>query len=185
VGAFIVAALYAASRIAHQYLNTLYASEIRLVALLHTEVAGVVAGRIIAVAVDVGLRHLAYVAENISGRWLLVLAQDTLLNEETGEAVQLLLKAPIVLRGKLRHKALWRVRRVSGVQTLILDVDKALFELLGSDIESIAEVDCIERLHIAGDEHHVVGRLIEYHQLTVTVVYESARGVDGLFKERV
>ena len=31
------------------------------------------------------------------------------------------------------------------------------------DIDSLAEIEGVEGLHVARDKHHVVGRLVEYH----------------------
>ncbi len=96
VGTVFVATLYSASGVAHKYLHALDPAQMLLIAFLYAEVTGIVAGRVIGVAVYIVAVHLAYIAEHIGGCRCLVLTQDTLLDEETRKAVELLLQASVV-----------------------------------------------------------------------------------------
>ena len=183
--AVLVAALDAAAGVADENLHALVAAQIRLVAFLHAEVAGIVAGRIIVVALHIVGVHLADVAEHVGGGGVVVLAQDALLYEESREAVELLLQAAVVLRRQLRDELLRRVRRIAGVEAFVAHVGEALAQLLGGDVERGAEVERVEGLHVAGNEHDVVGRLVEHHELAVAVVDEAARRIHRLFQKRV
>ncbi len=40
-------------------------------------------------------------------------------------------------------------------------------------------------MDVARNHHHVVGRLVEYHQGVVAVIYQTSRGIDRLSKKRV
>ena len=97
MGSVLVAALDSSAGVADEDFNALYTTEIWLVAFLDAEVAGVVAGAVVVVAVDVVLGDLADVAEDIGSCGVLVLPEDALLDEESGEAVELLLEAAVVL----------------------------------------------------------------------------------------
>ena len=93
----LISSLDAATGVADKNLDPFVASEIWLVALLDAEVAGVVAGGVVVVALDVVGRDLAYVAEYVGCGRVVILPEDAFLYEESGETVEFLLKASVVL----------------------------------------------------------------------------------------
>lgn len=74
-------------------------------------------------------------------------------------------------------EALGQIGGVVGVDILVAHVGKPLTQLLGSNLESLAEIKSIKILHILGDEHYVIGRLIVHHQLAVAVIKDASRGI--------
>ena len=181
----IVAAFDFAVSIANENLHAFAPSQHRLVALFNAKVAGVVARAIVVVFLEVVLVHLAYVAKHVGGIAIVVLPQNSLLDEESGESIKFLLKASVVLRRQVSHKRLLRVRRVVGIFPRVFQVFHTLVEFLAGDSECIAEVDGVEGLNVARNHHHIVGGLIEHNQTSVAVVDEPTRRVDGLLHEGV
>ncbi len=57
--------------------------------------------------------------------------------------------------------------------------------MLRGDVDGAAEIQRVEWLHVAGNEHYVVGRLVEYHQLAIAVIDKAARRIYGLFEKSV
>ena len=185
VCAVVVSSLNASVGVADENFHAFHATEILFVAFLYAEVAGIVTGSIVVVALYVIARHLADVAEHTACRRIVVLPEDAFLDEEAGEAVELFLQATVVLRRELRDEALRSVGRVARVAALVLHGGEALVELLAGDAQGSAEIESVERLHVARYHHHVVGGLIEHHKLAVAVVDESAAGIYCLFEERI
>ncbi len=181
----LVAALDASAGVAYEYLGALDASQVWLVGALDAQVAGVVARGVVVVGIDVVGVDLAQVAQHVGRRDIVVLAQDALLYEEAREAVQFLLQAAVVLARQLRDEALGGIGGIARIEVLVAHIGKALAQIVGCDVERAAEVERVERLHIARYEHHVIGRLIVHHQLALAVIHQSARGVHRLFQEGV
>ena len=161
------------------------ATKIGLIALFHAKVAGVVARAIVVVFFDFACIDFTNVTEHIGSSSVIILSQDTLLNEESGEAIELFLEAAIILSGEVGHERLWAVERVVGVLAWIFEVGHTLVERLTRDLQRVAEVGRVERLHIARNHHHIVGRLVEHHELAIAVVHESARRVECFAQESV
>ena len=83
------------------------------------------------------------------------------------------------------HERLWAVERVVGVLAWVLDVGHSLVEGLPRDLKRVAEVGSVEGLHVARNHHHIVGGLVEHHELAVAVVHQSARRVECFAQESV
>ena len=77
------------------------------------------------------------------------------------------------------------IGRIAGIETLVPHVGESLVELLGGDIQRAAEIERVERLDVARNQHHVICRLIEHNKFAVAVVDQSAGGIDSLFQECV
>ena len=105
---------------------------------------------------------------------MLVLTQDSFLYEKSGEAVKLFLKAPVVLRGELRDEALGGIRRIARIEAPVFHVGHTLVELLFGDVECRAEIERVEWLYVAWNEHDVVRRLVEYDKFAVAVIDKAA-----------
>ena len=73
--------------VANENLLSFESSEVRFVAFLYTEVAGVVAGTVVVVLFDVVVVHFADVTEQVCGIFVCVLAEDAFLDEKPGEAI--------------------------------------------------------------------------------------------------
>ena len=58
-------------------------------------------------------------------------------------------------------------------------------ELLHRDVESPTEGYGVEVLYVAWNHHHIVGRLVEHHQLTVAVVHQSSCRINCASQESV
>ena len=87
--------------------------------------------------------------------------------------MHLLLQHAVVLLLHLLFDDGGKQRRV-GARLLQL-----LTQLLLGDVDRLAQVHRVERLHILGDDHQVVGGLVVHQQRVVAVVDESARRGDG------
>ena len=107
--AVLIATLNLTARVADEYLLTFLSPQEMFVAFLDAEVAGVVAGGVFGIGVDIALRHLADVAKDIGSDGIAVLPENAFLNEQTGEAVELFLKAAIVLGRQMGEQPLRRV----------------------------------------------------------------------------
>lgn len=121
----------------------------------------------------------------MSGRVIGVLPDGTTLYVETGELEQFLLKHTTFLGRKLCHKSLMGVFRISGIHPPVFHILHALVELFARDVQGTAEIGRIELCHFAGYKGNVVSRLVEYKQLTVTVVDGSARRILYFIQESV
>ena len=171
--------------IADKYFLPLLATQIRLVALLDAEVAGVVAGAVVGVVVDIVLVHLADVAEDVGAAGAVVFAECLFLNEESGEAVELLLKAAIVLERQMADKHLLGKRGVAGVAPSVAHLLKLLAKLWKRDLQRAAQVERVEVVYLLGDDHDVVCRLVEHDETPLAVVDHTARGIDGLAQKGI
>ena len=127
VAPVVVATLDLAHSVAYEHLLPLAPAQKLLVALFQAQVARVVAWLVVGVLVDVVLVHLAYVAQHVGCRQVVVLAQDALLHVEAREAVQLLLDATAVLGREVGEQHLLDIGRVAA---LALHLVPALVQLL-------------------------------------------------------
>ena len=148
VAPLFIAALDASVSIAQQYLHPLLAAQHRLIGAFDTQVARIVAPRIIVVALDVAGRYLADIAQHIGRHGVGILAEHAVLDKEAGEAVELLLQTAIVLGRELSHEGLRRIGGVTGIETRVLHILHALVELLAGDSHRAAEVERIEGAHL-------------------------------------
>ena len=108
--AVVEAALDASVGIADEYFLALDAAQMLFVAFFHAKVAAIVARRVIIVFLYVFGRCLAYVAEHVCRRRVVILAQDALLDKEARKTVKFLLQAAIVLGREMRQETLGGVR---------------------------------------------------------------------------
>ena len=83
----LVTSLNAAAGVAYQDFCAFDAPQVWLVGALYAKVAGVVAGRVIGITLDVGLRNFAQVAKQIGSGAVIILPEDAFLNIEPREAV--------------------------------------------------------------------------------------------------
>ena len=111
--------------------------------------------------------------------------ENTVLNKESGETVQFLLQAAVILSRQLGHKSLRRVRRITGIEPRIFHILHTLVELFPGDSYGTAKVERIERSNLPYNHHHIVSRLVEHQQLTIPVINKSTRRILGLFEESV
>ncbi len=181
----VILALNASVCIADQDFHAFVSAKIWFVAFLYAEVPGIVARGIIAVSLDVVGRDFTYVAEDVGRSRIIVLAEDSFLDEKARETVEFFLQSAIVLRRQMAHQLLRGICGVAGVEALVLHVGQSLLELLSGYIQCIAEINRVEWFDVARDHHHVVGRLVEYDEFAVAVIHQSARRVYGLFQKSI
>ena len=185
VAAILIPALDAPVSVAQENLHPLLATQHLLVGTLDTQVARVVAPVVVVVLLHITGRNLTDIAQHIGRYGIGILPEHTVLNKEAGEAIELLLQTAIILSRELCHECLRRIGGVTGIEPGILHILHALVKLLASDTHRAAEVERIERSHLAHNHHHVVGRLVEHQQLAVAVIDKSARRILCLFEESV
>ena len=114
-----------------------------------------------------------------------VASYGALTNIETMKAEEFFLKNAILLRRNLWHEKLLGVSGVARVLVAILDDCHPLVELFLSDAERPAKVECVKVLHLAHDHHDVVGRLIIYQQLTITVIDDATSRENDVVEEGI
>ena len=149
-------------------LLSLGAAEHLFVALLEATLADVVAALVVVVAVQVGLVHLAHIAQHLRCDRAVVDAQGALRDVEAFEAEHLVLEFGVFLLRYLLHEDRGRVGRIFPCFLY------ALVEIVEGDVEALAKVGGVEVLHHARDDHEVVDGLVVYEELTVAVVDEAA-----------
>ena len=88
--AMLIATLDAAVGIAQENLYTLLATQLFPIRFLHTLLADVVASLVVVIVLNIGLRDLCHIAQDVGCIGILVLTDAALLHIETGEAEHLL-----------------------------------------------------------------------------------------------
>ena len=104
---------------------------------------------------------------------------------EAREEAELLLDAAVVLLAEVAEEFLLGIGGVSGILAGVLHLGPLLVELGAGQAEHPAELHGVEVARLAGSDHEVVGRLVEYHQASVAVVDETAHGVQHLLEEGI
>ena len=185
VFAVLITPLHASQGIFHQDLLTLDTAQIGLVGLLYAQVAGIVAAAVVGVTLQVLEGHFSDVAKHIGPGVVGILADGALLDIEAGEEVQFLLQTAVILLAQVRDQFLGGISRVTGILAGILHLLPEGIEGLRGDIQGLAQGQGVELLHILGDEHEVVGGLVEYYQFAVAVVDDAACRIYGALQEGV
>ena len=90
------------------------------------------------------------------------------------------MQGAVLIGGELIHEHLRHVRGIAGVELLVLDIGDTLVEYLFGYAQRATEIKGIEGLYLAHDEHHVVGRLVVDKQLAITIVDDTACGIEHL-----
>ena len=163
--------------ILHENLHTLLSTKGLLVAFLHTQVACIVTAAVIAVSLHISAGNLPDVPEHVSRSIVGILPDRTLLDEKSRKHVKLLLQTPVILLREVGYEFLGCIGGVARIFPGILHVDPFLGELLLSHLKGITQRRGVEILYVARNQHHVIGRLVENHKLTVAVVDETTRRV--------
>ena len=182
MAAVVVTPSDAAVHIANKNLLTLHTAQMVVVAALHTQVAHIVARLIIGVTLNIGLRHLADVAQHIAGSMMRILSEDSFLDIKSGIAVKFLLQTAVIVSRKMGQQGL---RRIGGISGRFAQLFQTGLQLIGGDTQRVAEVGRVEVVHIARNHHHIIGRLIEHHQRVVAIVNQSTRGIYGFAQKSV
>ena len=172
--------------VAQQDLDAFLAAQLLLVAALHTQLADVVARLVVVVILDVAGRHLTYVAQDVGGIRVLILADAAFLHVETREAEHLLLKHAELLVRQLTHEQLLRETRVARVLRAVLDVVHALDEKFLRDAQCLTEFHGVQSSALLVHDHHdVVGGLVVHQQFAVAVGDDAARRIFNLLQESI
>ena len=108
-GAPLIFSLNLAEGIANQNFLAFFSAQKLFIAFFHSQVAGVVTSRIVGIIVNILLRHLAYVAEEVGPAMIVVFTQYSFLYEKSRIAIHFFLKASIILGREVRHKHLRRI----------------------------------------------------------------------------
>jgi len=77
------------------------------------------------------------------------------------------------------------IPRITGIQTTVLNILQPFVKLFTGNIQCTAEVECIERLNLAGYINHIISRLIKYQQFAVTIINGTARRKLHAIQERI
>ena len=110
----------------------------------------------------------------MGGQFTGIAARGTLLHRETLEAEQFLAKDGKLLGGNLSQE---KLRRVTGIVAASLDFLHLLHILLFGDADGATEIGGIHSQLFLHHDHDVVGGFVENHQLTLAVLYQTARRV--------
>ena len=151
----------------------------------HPKFADEVAAAVVAVAVDIGLRHFAHIAQNVRSDALGVAPHRAFFGREASEAEQFFLEHRKLSRRDLTHEELRRVARITHILFGVFDFGHACDVLLASDAHRPAEVEGVHPALILHGDEDVVGRFVVDEQCAVAVGDESARGIDDFFSEGV
>ena len=161
--------------IAQQDLHALLATQLLLVAALHTKLADVVAGLVVVVLLNIGRRHLGDITKDVGCQRILVLADGALLDIEARKTEHLFLEYREVLVRELAHEELLRKARITGILAAVLDGFHAVVELLAGDVEALTQLQRVEApVGLVHDDHDVVGWLVVHQQLAVAVGDDTA-----------
>ena len=182
----LIATLDAAVGIAQENLYTLLATQLLLIRFLHTLLADVVASLVVVIVLNIGLRDLCHIAQDVGCIGILVLADAALLHIETGEAEHLLPEHTELLVRELRQEQLLSEPRVAGVLAAVLDIVHTTDEELLGDTQRLAELEGIDVTLLFVHHHHdVIGRLVVDQQIAVAIVDDTTRGIVYLLEESV
>lgn len=180
-----ITALNFSESVADIDLQSFPAAEGNLIALLDTEVAGIVSGHIVGIFLNISFRNLSDIAEHVGSGEVVILTQNSLLNEKARETVDFLLKPAIIFGRQMAQKFLRRIGRIARIETPVAHVGETLAEFLGSQRQNPAKIKGVERLDVARYHHYIVGRLVINDKPVVAVVDYSARRIDRPVEESV
>ena len=126
-------ALHPAVGVAQQHFHPFHAAQVLLIRFLNALLAHIVAADVVIVGFNLLLRHLANVAQGMTGRGVAVLADGATLDVEARELEKLLLEDAALLGRELRHEGLKGVFGVARITSRVPHLLHPLDELLGSD----------------------------------------------------
>ena len=138
--------------------------------------AYVVAKLVIRIFLNVGVRHLGYVAKHVGGVGSGVLADAAPLHVKAWETVYFFLENAEFLFGKLAHEHLLGVRGITGIFIPVFYLGHSFFKVFLCYAERFAEVERVEASFFLVHHHHyVISVLVVNKQFAVPVGYCAAR----------
>ena len=75
--------------------------------------------------------------------------------------------------------------RIARILVGVFHITPFLQELLFGDAQGVAEHHRVKFRYIFRDKHHIVGRLVEYHQSVVAIIHQAARRIDDTPQEGI
>ena len=174
-------------RITKQNFNAFLSTQILLIRFLYTQLADIIATNVVAFFIGFHFfcRDFSNITQGVRGSIIRVLANRTPLDIEATEFKQLLLKDATFFRRKLRHKQLISVSGISRIPATVFHVAHDFQELSTSNIQRLAQVECIQVLYFFRDNRYIISRLVKNQQLTCTVIDSSARRILNFIQERI
>ena len=109
----------------------------------------------------------------------------TVLNIKAGEFIQLFLQNAAFLCREVIHKHLRDIGRIAGIQPPVLNFGYTFHKQFFCNAEDIAEVERIERLNLAHDQHDLIRRLVIDQQFPVAVINDTPGRDQCLFLKRI
>ena len=118
-------------------------------------------------------------------RIVIVLADSTTLNIESGKLEQFFLKHPTFLGRQLGHEHLMRIRRIPGIGTLVLHFPDAFLEIVRCNVQCAAQIQRIQILNFLHHHGHIVCRLVIDQQVSVAVIHHPTARILGFIEESI
>ena len=152
--------LDASSGIAQEHLHAFHSTQFFFVTPFNPLLADIVARVIVVIVINFFLRDLCHIAQNVSTMVCGITADSAFSHVKAMETEQLFLKDTKFVECHLCHEQLLGIWRIARILVAILDGVHSLVKLLAGDAKRVAEVECVQVLHLTHHHHDVVSRLV-------------------------